>query len=416
MGNFTGVALRPGLARRSLRQEKRGKRLNQLPISRMAKPAGMLFNRLHGLCAVGKAHIMTTTPRSLPFLFIALAGFSLLLALWSGVVRLGWPLPLPNFLVISLHGPLMVIGFLTTLIGLERAAAVDRWWVYGVPLLALFSILTLLFGLPQQLTGGACAGAALLLTLFFVELYRRQPEAHFVVMALSAATLCCGNLLWLAELPVHRVAPWWVAFLVLMIAGERLELNRLRSPTHFVRVLFGGAVVIFVVGLVISAIELRLGVRIAGAGLLGLALWLLRYDLAWQNLQQARLPRFMASCLIAGYFWLAIGGLLWILFARFFGAGPLYDAMLHAIFLGFVFSMIFAHAPIILPSITDLALPFHKLFYLHAALLHLSLLLRIAGDLALIPSGQKWGGILNALSILVFLFNNIRAVKSARSG
>ena len=67
--------------------------------------------------------------------------------------------------------------------------------------------------------------------------------------------------------------------------------------------------------------------------------------------------------------------------AQFFSAGPTYDAMLHTIFLGFVFSMIFAHAPIILPTITGLALPFQNIFYLHAALLHLSLMLRVAGDL-----------------------------------
>jgi hypothetical protein len=35
----------------------------------------------------------------------------------------------------------------------------------------------------------------------------------------------------------------------------------------------------------------------------------------------------MAVCLIAGYFWLAAGGILWLLFAQFFSAGPRYDAM-----------------------------------------------------------------------------------------
>jgi hypothetical protein len=79
--------------------------------------------------------------------------------------------------------------------------------------------------------------------------------------------------------------------------------------------------------------------------------------------------------------------------------------------LGFVFSMIFAHAPIILPTITGLALPFQKLFYLHVALLHLGLLLRVVGDMALELSLQRWGGALNTLAILLFLANNIRAVK-----
>jgi hypothetical protein len=40
------------------------------------------------------------------------------------------------------------------------------------------------------------------------------------------------------------------------------------------------------------------------------------------------------------------------------------------------------------------------------------LLLRVAGDLALVPGGQSWGGIFNALAIVIFLLNNIRAVVS----
>ena len=101
-----------------------------------------------------------------------------------------------------------------------------------------------------------------------------------------------------------------------------------------------------------------------------------------------------------------------MLFAQFFSAGPRYDAMLHAIFLGFVFSMIFAHAPIILPTITGLVLPFQSIFYLHVGLLHLSLSLRIAGDVAQLLWLQRWGGLLNAAAILLFLANNVHAVRS----
>ena len=358
--------------------------------------------------------MITSPPRSVRFLFIALACLSLLLGVFIGIARLGVALPLPSTAMVSLHGPLMAIGFLLTVIGLERAVVLDRWWFYGVPLLSLLSVLSLLIELPGAVTAMFAAGAALMLTWLFVELYNRQHEEHFIIMALSAAVLALGHLIWLTETTLHRIVPWWAGFLILMIAGERLELTRLRRPKPLVLVLFRFAVIIFVAGLAISPWEFRLGVRIAGAGIVAMALWLLRYDLAWQSIKQPGLPRFMAESLIAGYFWLAIGGVFWIWFARFFGAGPLYDAMLHTIFLGFVFSMIFAHAPIILPSITGLALPFHKLFYLHAGLLHFSLAMRIAGDLALLPSGQRWGGILGALAILLFLLNTIRAVVAAR--
>src|SRR5512132_335315 len=116
---------------------------------------------------------MNTPPRLLRFLFIALAGLSLLAGIWIGIARLGIALPLPNPAMIALHGPLMVIGFLLTLIGLASAAAVERWWVYGVPLLSLLAVVTLFTGGTQELTALFAAGAAALLLLFFYQLFRR---------------------------------------------------------------------------------------------------------------------------------------------------------------------------------------------------------------------------------------------------
>ncbi len=352
-------------------------------------------------------------PRSARFILMALAGISLLAALWTGLARLGWDLRLPDADFTSLHGPLMIIGFLGTLIGLERAVAVDRLWVYGVPLFSALSYLSLLFGAPRQAVASLALIAASLFVLFFAWLYRRQPSEHFVIMMLSALCLGVGNLNWMTDTSLSEVVPWWVGFLVLMIAGERLELTRIRRPPLNVRLLFRSSAAILLLGLVTSMFGIFTGVRIAGAGLIALALWLLRYDLVWQSLRQPGLPRFMASCLIAGYFWLAVGGALWLRFAGSFVAGPLYDAMLHSIFLGFVFSMIFAHGPVILPVITGVKMAFLKSFYVHAILLHLSLVLRVFGDLADITVAQQWGGALNALAILLFLMNNLRAVRRA---
>lgn len=352
-------------------------------------------------------------PRPTRFILMALAGISLLAALWTGLARLGWDLPLPVADFTSLHGPLMIIGFLGTLIGLERAVAVERLWVYGIPLFSALSYLSLLFGAPRQAVALLALIAASLFAIFFASLYRRQRAEHFVVMTLSAAALCIGNLIWITDTSLSEIVPWWVGFLVLMIAGERLELTRIRRPPLNVRLLFRASAAILLLGLVTSMFGIFTGVRIAGAGLIALALWLLRYDLAWQSLRQPGLPRFMASCLIAGYLWLAVGGALWLQFAGSFVAGPFYDAMLHTIFLGFVFSMIFAHGPVILPVITGVKMAFLKSFYVHAILLHLSLVLRVFGDLADSGAAQKWGGALNALAILLFILNNLRAVSRA---
>lgn len=345
------------------------------------------------------------------FVLIFLAGISLLTGLWAGIARMGWLLPLPNEQFAVIHGPLMVVGFLGTLIGLERAVALRRWWAYAIPICGGLSALSALLSVPVQMSASLAVLASMLLIAVFIALYRQYPSEHFIIMALSAVAWLVGNALWFTDAAVFALVPWWVGYLVLMIAGERLELSRLRQPTPLIRRAFHGCIVVILIGLSGSLFDLPTAVRISGLGYLALAVWLLRYDLAWQSVQQSGLPRFMALSLIAGYLWLATGGILWMVFAQFFSAGLWYDAMLHAVFLGFVFSMIFAHAPIILPTITGLALPFKKIFYLHGGLLHLSLLLRVAGDLAQLLWLQRWGGLLNAAAILLFLVNNVRAVR-----
>jgi hypothetical protein len=351
----------------------------------------------------------------LRFPLMALAGLSLIAALWAGLARLGWNLPQPAWELPSSHGPLMVVGFLGTVIGLERAVALKRPWTYGAPLFSGLAGLALVFGLPVQAAHFLSAAGSLFLVTIFIFLYRKQPEPFLATMGLAALLWFTGIVLWHLGYPLSGVVPWWLGFMVLTIAGERLELSRLTRPAGFVPIKFMLAVGLFVSGLVLSLAALERGVWLSGIGLLALAFWLLRYDLAWRTVRQRGLPRFMASCLLLGYAWLAVGGALWIFFPDRLPGGLIYDAMLHSVFLGFVFSMIFAHAPIIFPSITGVAMPFQRAFYGHVAFLHLTLILRVAAGLAAWPAGQTWGGLLNSLAILVFLGNSIRAVKLGRS-
>ena len=58
-----------------------------------------------------------------------------------------------------------------------------------------------------------------------------------------------------------------------------------------------------------------------------------------------------------------------------------YDAAIHAIAIGFVLSMIFGHAPIILPAVIGLRVGYSAAVYGPLALLHLSVLLRVTADL-----------------------------------
>lgn len=94
-------------------------------------------------------------------------------------------------------------------------------------------------------------------------------------------------------------------------------------------------------------------------------------------------------------------------------AEPGYDAWLHALFLGFVFAMIFGHAPIIFPSVLQLPVVFHHRFYAHLGLLHASLLVRVVGDVAGLWAWRRWGGLLNVLAILIFLANTVYTARAA---
>ncbi len=347
--------------------------------------------------------------------FLLLGALSLLTGLSGGLARLGWTPPLPAVSG-SFHGPLMVTGFLGTLIGLERAVALKRQWAYGAPLFAGLGGLALLVGLPIKVGHGLTAAGGVFLIAIFVVLYRQQPTAYLATMGLGAVNWLIGTLLWRAGEPFYRVVPWWVGFLVLTVAGERLELSRLLRLSAWSQVGFLTATGAFLLGLVAGLATPASGVRLSGLGLVALALWLLRHDIAWRTLERPGRPRFMAICLLSGHLWLGVGGGLWLFFPGALAAGPYYDAMLHSIFLGFVFSMIFGHAPIILPSVLGVGLPFHPAFYVHWALLHLSLLLRVGADLAGWTPGQHWGGLGNALAILLFLANTVRAVAAGQGG
>ena len=75
--------------------------------------------------------------------------------------------------------------------------------------------------------------------------------------------------------------------------------------------------------------------------------------------------------------------------------------------------MIFGHAPIILPAVLGRALSYSSFFYAHLGLLHLSLALRIVGDLSAGLSVRQWGSLLNVIAILFFLLASGRSMLAA---
>ena len=349
-----------------------------------------------------------------PFLFLAILG--LLAALWAGLMRLGWQLPALTPSLAMLHGPVMISGFLGTLITLERAVAMRQKWMYLPPLLSGLGwlVATILPKLPfgmVLLTLASLGGVAIL-----AEIARREFALHTVTMLLGAIAWLTGNLLWMFGWQINQVVFFWMAFLVLTIAGERLELSRVLRPTQMQQILFGSIVFIFLAGIILSLFNLQFGTRLSGLGLLLFPLWSLRNDIAWRNIRhKLPLTRYIAWCLALGFLWLGIsGGLSLGLGAQV--AGPRYDAMLHTVFVGFVISMIFGHAPIIFPAILGIPINFQPVFYIHLGLLHISLLLRVIADYANLFTLRMWGGLLNEIAIFIFISLTVVSVRKGMIG
>jgi hypothetical protein len=329
--------------------------------------------------------------------FLALLG-----GLWSGLLRLGWAGPVLQPTLPAAHGPLMVCGFLGTVISLERTVALDQAWAFVAPGCAGVGAVLTLTGIGGNLGPMFVTAGSLGLMAIFGVVLSIQPAPFAVVMAGGAGVWAVGNGLWLVGWPVHALVPWWIGFLVLTIAGERLELSRMLFHADWTKRLFLAFAVLLGTGLVLSISAPDLGFRVMGAGLGTMALWLGVFDIARRTIAATGLERFIAVCLLAGYGWLLVGGGLAFIYGNP-GAGLVYDAILHAVFVGFVFSMIFGHAPVIFPSVLQVSIPYHPAFYGHVGLLHLSLALRLAGDLGTAPGLRMAGSWGNAAAILLFL-------------
>lgn len=359
-----------------------------------------------------------TTHRRVPrqrLVFGALGLTALLAGLWAALLMLGLPVPTPRPDFAEVHGPLMVLGFLGTLIALERAVAVDIPIGYAAPAAAGLGALVLILGLPLLLGKLLLGAAGLGVIGLYVIAARRQAAFHLAVMAAGAVSWVVSVGLWIDGWDVGRLIPWYAGFLVLTIAGERLELSRLVQLTRTARALFGAAVAIFSLGALTAIGSFTAGSRIVGAGLLALAAWLAVYDVARRTVLQRGVTRYMAACLLAGYVWLGVAGGLWLRFG-ISEDGQAFDAALHALFLGFVIGMVFAHAPVIVPAVFRAGVPYRPHFYAHLVLLHASLILRLAGgDLAGNHLAWQVGGVLNEVALLWFLTVVVVAVRSARN-
>ena len=331
------------------------------------------------------------------------AGISLLAGLDGALLLLGVWSPVMSTRLSKWHGPLMVLGFVGTVICLERAVALGHRLAFLVPAVSGLGVIVLLAPLPFD---SARAGLALLtlaqlgLLTIYVPLWRRSHDDAIVIQ--GAGAFCAAGAAALLTTGVHvsQIVGWLACYMILTICGERLELSRLTMARNRALPALCLAVV---AALLVSVVSPAIGWRVLGVVLIGLAVWLCRHDVARGGLRRGGQAAYIGTLLMIGYLWLATAGIVCTI-QRPPTSRNGYDAVVHSLFLGFTMGMILGHAPIILPAVLQVRLEWTTWFWLPAFLLEASLLVRIGiGDGLDRSAAVQAGGTVNVLSLLTLV-------------
>ena len=313
--------------------------------------------------------------------FLLLAGIALLAGLDASLMRLGALAPVASTSLGTVHGLLMIYGFLGTAICLERAVALQsdgrRAWAYAAPLL----------------TGVGAVSAVVI----------SQNEA------------VAGILLWWRGLETPRAVPWWLAFLIVTIVGERVELARLAFASGSTERRITTESAALMVGLTVALYSPTVGYP-----LIGLSLGALMVDTAWHDVARGTvrmkgLPRLAAVCMLSGYAWALVPAVMWVVAPPAFD-GYGYDASVHAITIGFVVSMLLAHAPVIIPAVARREVPYHVAMWVPFAFLQVSLALRLLAGAREAAYPWRLGGTLGVVGMLLFVATTLTVtIRRARA-
>lgn len=332
-----------------------------------------------------------------------LAALNLLAGASGGLARLGLATP---GAAIGVHGAVLACGFFGTLIALERAVALRRLAGLIAPLAA---------GLGGVLAWAVHAEAAaqiawVVAAIALIGLYLHA--GHTRAWSLPLAVELCGTLCWGAGTAAWAAGSLaagvtgWMAFLVLTIAAERRELTQMmRLPLRAQR-LFG-----VVIALALAAVALGLAHTFGAASGAGsdalwwtacalLAIWLLRWDIAPRQWRKPSWLGHTAQCLTVGYLWLLAGALLGL--AGLAWPGGVTTLARHAVLLGFVFAMVFGHAPIILPALARVRPLYTPWARVPIWILSASLLMRGAALAVGSSRGLALAGAAHAVALLWF--------------
>ncbi|WP_297336142.1 hypothetical protein [Algoriphagus sp.] len=328
-----------------------------------------------------------------PALLFPLALIGLLSGISGGFIRVGSTLT--NFGAAA-HGLYWVGGFLGTLISIERAMVMKHKGWLLVPFTSGISSLFFLLGLTALGYGLLLLASVGLILVMHLQAVK-HPKIHTFLLYGGSVLWFLGNFMAFKQGLIAAGATWWMGFLLFTILGERLELSEFLPVKRPIKNLLLAFLAVFLLGLILPFHGI--GPYLMGWSAIFIAAWLFRYDMAKRSVRKGKQFNYIGFGLLVGYAWLLLFGLILL----FIPSHPLYyDLLLHSFFLGFVFSMIWAHAPIIFPLIFGIKeSPFHFILWIPWAIFQVSLMGRILSSSMSWIEARREFALLNGLSILL---------------
>ncbi|MCL4517707.1 MAG: NnrS family protein [Thaumarchaeota archaeon] len=377
---------------------------------------------------------------SKPKIFIAAAIIFLILALLDGIFRLMAGNGLSTGIlenIYGLHPILMVFGFLACIVMAERVAGISvipelkksPVPVAMVPLIALGVVLELIGYTtgPQFLryAGGAFlfAGSIVFVFVLFRLGSKTGAKLPFYFMIVSGASLASSAVLSALYLPAGNVGfiMLLLAFPLVFILGERVELTRFTANAavtgrfKFAFLFSSAAVLLFALAAFLDfSFEFQMIVSFLGSLLLLATLFLVLFaeNQNFRLLSKSKEPlqRYVISHTRVAYAWGIAGMILSEIYFWDSMRIDLYDSFIHSIAVGFIGTMLLAHGPVILPSVTGRRLNTAKLSLLPLGVLTAGNVIRIVGDLILLVYNSNWlafsvglSGWLILIAVILFL-------------
>ncbi|MGB9853011.1 MAG: hypothetical protein ACPLPX_09150 [Candidatus Kapaibacteriota bacterium] len=288
----------------------------------------------------------------------------------------------------NLHYLIFFAGFFGTLLSVESAVGQGEKILFLIPATLIAGLLLyILSGLSFLLIIGSLAFSV---PSFIVFIKRKE----YITFVLSCLLFALGTLFYIYD-KYYPSAIAYLYFLIFYILSERFELAKIvgaskKSFRHFL-----ANEIIVVILVVFSLFDTTLALRFAGFVTFLLTLWFVQNDLARKTVKSREPAKYSAIAMLSGYLWLAIGNLLFIISPSTF-----WSEAVHSITLGFVFSMVFAHAPIIFPNVGRFKFFFSKWLYIPLIILHLSVILRVSSYF--LPTLKPHTLYLNFFAIIFF--------------